>query len=85
MSLEPVTGHYLGLDIEGQSYRVYFEEAGEGVLLVHLPASAGPHEVEKFVQRRYLAVEQSTIHNNFLSWPERTRDLVKNKGGAIRY
>ena len=40
---------------------------------------------EKFVQRRYLAVEQSTIHNNFLSWPERTRDLVKNKGGAIRY
>ena len=36
MSIEPVTGHYVALDIEGQSHRVYFEEAGEGIPLLCL-------------------------------------------------
>jgi len=34
--LEPVTGHYLHLELGGRWYRVYFEEAGEGIPLVCL-------------------------------------------------
>ena len=59
MSLEPVTGHYLGLDIEGQSYRVYFEEAGEGVplLCLHTAGADG---------RQYRGVvNNETITSNF--------------------
>lgn len=34
--IEPVTGRYLRLDIEGRPHRVYFEEAGEGIPLLCL-------------------------------------------------
>jgi len=34
--IEPVTGRYLHLDIEGRPHRVYFEEAGEGIPLLCL-------------------------------------------------
>jgi len=40
--IEPITGRYLHLDIEGTRYRVYFEEAGTGVPLVCLH-TAGAH------------------------------------------
>ena len=28
--IEPITGRYVHLDIEGRPYRIYFEEAGAG-------------------------------------------------------
>jgi pimeloyl-ACP methyl ester carboxylesterase len=34
--IEPVTGRYLRLDIEGRPHRLYFEEAGEGIPLLCL-------------------------------------------------
>lgn len=37
MSIEPITGRYLSVEIEGQVQRIYFEEAGQGrpVLCLH--------------------------------------------------
>ena len=32
--LEAITGRYVNLDIDGLSYRIYFEEAGEGPPLI---------------------------------------------------
>ena len=34
--IEPITGRYLHLAIDGRSHRIYFEEAGEGIPLVCL-------------------------------------------------
>lgn len=34
--LEPVTGRYVRFDLDGHSYRVYFEEAGQGIPLLCL-------------------------------------------------
>ena len=34
--IEPVTGRYLRLDLNGRPHRIYFEEAGEGIPLVCL-------------------------------------------------
>ena len=41
--LEPVTGRYLRLEVEGIDYRVYFEESGQGIPLVcqHTAGSDG--------------------------------------------
>lgn len=36
VKLEPVTGHYLHLDLEGRPHRLYFEEAGAGIPLLCL-------------------------------------------------
>jgi len=35
-ALEPVTGRYVRFDLDGRSYRVYFEEAGQGIALLCL-------------------------------------------------
>jgi pimeloyl-ACP methyl ester carboxylesterase len=35
-ALEPMTGRYLRMEIEGIAHRVYFEEAGQGIPLVCL-------------------------------------------------
>ena len=35
-NVEPIVGRYLNVDVLGQSHRVYFEEAGEGVPLLCL-------------------------------------------------
>ena len=35
-ALEPMAGRYLRLEIEGMPYRLYFEEAGQGIPLVCL-------------------------------------------------
>ncbi|MFV2090184.1 MAG: alpha/beta fold hydrolase, partial [Pseudomonadales bacterium] len=35
-SIEPVVGRYMNLNHQGQSYRIYFEEAGEGIPLLCL-------------------------------------------------
>src|SRR4029453_15691776 len=40
MSIEPIVGRYLNLDVGGASYRISFEEAGRGVPLLCL-ATAG--------------------------------------------
>ncbi|MEP6147900.1 MAG: alpha/beta hydrolase, partial [Nisaea sp.] len=40
--IEPITGRYINLDIEGRSYRIYFEEAGSGIPLLCLH-TAGAH------------------------------------------
>jgi len=40
--IEPITGRYLHLDIEGRPYRIYFEEAGSGIPLLCLH-TAGAH------------------------------------------
>jgi pimeloyl-ACP methyl ester carboxylesterase len=34
--IEPITGRYLKLEIEGRPHRIYFEEAGQGIPLVCL-------------------------------------------------
>ena len=36
VNIEPVIGRYLNLELEGSSYRIFFEEAGEGIPLVCL-------------------------------------------------
>ena len=36
MTIEPITGRYLHLDAAGASYRIYFEEAGQGIPLLCL-------------------------------------------------
>jgi pimeloyl-ACP methyl ester carboxylesterase len=36
MSIEPIVGRYLNLEVGGCSYRIYFEEAGSGVPLLCL-------------------------------------------------
>lgn len=43
VSIDPITGRYLRLDIEGRPHRVYFEEAGEGIplLCLHTAGSDG--------------------------------------------
>jgi pimeloyl-ACP methyl ester carboxylesterase len=41
-SIEPITGRYLTLDIQGEPFRLYFEEAGQGIPLVCLH-TAGAH------------------------------------------
>lgn len=40
--LEPMIGRYVHLDIEGVTYRIYFEEAGAGIPLVRL-RTTGAH------------------------------------------
>lgn len=40
--IEPITGRYVHLDIEGRPYRIYFEEAGAGIPLLCLH-TAGAH------------------------------------------
>ena len=35
-ALEPTTGRYLNLDLDGRAHRLYFEEAGSGIPLVCL-------------------------------------------------
>jgi pimeloyl-ACP methyl ester carboxylesterase len=35
-ALEPVTGRYVRFELDGRSYRVYFEEAGQGIPLLCL-------------------------------------------------
>jgi pimeloyl-ACP methyl ester carboxylesterase len=35
-TLEPVTGRYVRFELDGRSYRVYFEEAGQGIPLLCL-------------------------------------------------
>jgi len=35
-AIEPIVGRYLHLDYAGRHYRIYFEEAGEGIPLVCL-------------------------------------------------
>jgi len=40
--IEPITGRYVHLEIEGRSYRIYFEEAGTGIPLLCLH-TAGAH------------------------------------------
>ncbi len=41
--IEPITGRYLRLDLEGRAHRLYFEEAGQGIplLLLHTAGSDG--------------------------------------------
>ena len=41
--LEPITGRYLHLEIDGRPHRVYFEEAGQGIplLCLHTAGSDG--------------------------------------------
>ncbi|MDB5373683.1 MAG: alpha/beta fold family hydrolase [Belnapia sp.] len=43
VTVEPITGRYLRMDIEGRPHRVYVEEAGEGIplLLLHTAGSDG--------------------------------------------
>lgn len=41
-TLEPITGRYLRMSIEGDEYRIYFEEAGSGIPLLCLH-TAGAH------------------------------------------
>ncbi len=43
VSIDPIVGRYLRLDIEGRPHRVYFEEAGEGIplLCLHTAGSDG--------------------------------------------
>jgi pimeloyl-ACP methyl ester carboxylesterase len=36
MSIEPIVGRYLNLDVNGVAYRIFFEEAGSGVPLLCL-------------------------------------------------
>src|SRR5690349_20810769 len=36
MDIEPIVGRYLNLEVDGASYRIYFEEAGTGVPLLCL-------------------------------------------------
>ena len=36
MSIEPIVGRYLNLEVDGSNYRIYFEEAGSGVPLLCL-------------------------------------------------
>lgn len=40
--IEPITGRYLNLEIDGNPYRVYFEQAGSGIPLLCLH-TAGAH------------------------------------------
>ncbi|UUX49781.1 alpha/beta hydrolase [Nisaea acidiphila] len=40
--IEPITGRYIHLEIEGRPYRIYFEEAGAGIPLLCLH-TAGAH------------------------------------------
>ena len=40
--IEPITGRYVHLEIEGRPYRIYFEEAGAGIPLLCLH-TAGAH------------------------------------------
>jgi pimeloyl-ACP methyl ester carboxylesterase len=41
--IEPITGHYAHLDIEGREHRIYFEQAGQGIplLCLHTAGSDG--------------------------------------------
>lgn len=43
VSIDPIVGRYLRLDIEGRPHRVYFEEAGDGIplLCLHTAGSDG--------------------------------------------
>ena len=40
--LEPIVGRYITLEEEGENYRIYFEESGNGIPLVCLH-TAGAH------------------------------------------
>jgi pimeloyl-ACP methyl ester carboxylesterase len=42
VAIEPITGRYAHIDIMGETYRIYFEEAGEGTPLICLH-TAGAH------------------------------------------
>ena len=41
--IEPISGHYMHLDIQGRAHRLYFEEAGQGIplLCLHTAGSDG--------------------------------------------
>ena len=36
VNIEPIIGRYLNLDVDGASYRIYFEESGQGIPLLCL-------------------------------------------------
>jgi pimeloyl-ACP methyl ester carboxylesterase len=54
--LESVTGHYVSLELDGLTHRVYFEEAGDGIPLV-CQHTAGAHGAQ---WRHLLASEEVT-------------------------
>lgn len=39
--IEPITGRFVNMDVEGKNYRIYFEESGQGrdILLLHTAGS----------------------------------------------
>ncbi len=63
-ALEPVTGHYLTLELDGLDFRVYFEEAGRGVPLL-CQHTAGAHGAQ---WRHVLASEEVTRHFRVIAY-----------------
>jgi pimeloyl-ACP methyl ester carboxylesterase len=57
-SIEPVTGRYLRLDIEGAAHRIYFEEAGAGLPLVCLHTAGSDGR-----QWRHLLNDEEVTHH----------------------
>ncbi|MEM1139410.1 MAG: alpha/beta hydrolase [Pseudomonadota bacterium] len=54
--IEPITGRYITLEVEGRQYRTYFEEAGEGPAIVCLhTAGADSLEFRHLLNDRELA------------------------------
>lgn len=58
LTIEPITGRYAHIDIAGESYRIYFEEAGAGIPLLCLH-TAGAHSS----QFRHLMCDEAVTAN----------------------
>lgn len=76
--VEPVTGHYVHLTVQGVPYRIYFEEAGQGIPLVcqHTAGCASRQyrhlmEDPELTKQFHVVAYDLPFHGNSL--PPRTR------------
>ena len=73
MNIEPVIGRYLNLDVEGASYRIYFEEAGQGIPLLCLHTAGADSR-----QYRHLMTDTAVTGTRTYTY-----DVIDNTSGTV--
>jgi pimeloyl-ACP methyl ester carboxylesterase len=74
---DPVTGHYVVIEVQGKTYRVYYEEAGQGVPLICLhTAGADSRQYQHLLRNEELT---SRFHVIAFDLPFHGRSMPPNE------
>ena len=80
VKIDPIIGRYLNLELDGASYRIYFEEAGKGIPLVCLHTAGADSR-----QYRHLMTDEAiTAHFRVVAFdlPYHGRSNRQSAGGS---